>query len=75
MTRLTRSTDATVYIALDLGVVTAVVVGHGAEWETRCYYGPAEYDAALARNRETAEADALAYAIRLSDRGEEVGPN
>jgi hypothetical protein len=63
---LTRSTDATVYVALDLAIVAAVVVRCGAGWEARCYYGPDEYEATIATSRETAEADALRYAIRLA---------
>lgn len=65
--QLIRSTDATVYIALDLAVVAAVVVRCGAGWESRCYYDPGEYDAMIATSRETAEADALRYTIRLAD--------
>lgn len=67
--QVAHSTDATVYIALDLAIVAAVVVRCGAGWETRCYHGPGEYETTIATSRETAENDALRYAFRLADPG------
>jgi hypothetical protein len=65
--QVTRSTDETVYVALDLAIVAAAVVRCGTGWETRCYYGPDEYETTIATSRETAEADALRDAFRLAD--------
>lgn len=69
--QVTRSTDASVYVALDLAIVAAAVVRCGAGWETRCYYGPGEYEPTIATSRETAESDALRYAFRLADPADE----
>ncbi len=62
---VTRLPNATIYYAADLGIRTAEVVRKGDRWETRCYYGPGEYDLTRPTQRETAERAALAHSFAL----------